>query len=383
VATSLFTQLINDFKGDTLSSVASVIGETPARTESALGSVIPALISGLASKASTSGQATDLLDIIRSNGLDSANVADAATAFKGPGGITGLGDTGRFLMESLFGGGAASLANWTATRSGVSRSAASSLLNLALPIVLGMIAKRVKAAGWSAANLMSLLGEQRSSLPDMPGLAAALNPEGARVHTYEKESAHYAAPATPVQASPGARRGGAWLWALPLLLLIPLFAWLTRSDRPRQVAETRTTAPQVTVPRAPVHIPEPSRPVGTSGVATAPLRDSFTIEFQTGSSGQTSASQNELRDVAAILNANSQARADIIGYTDNAGDAAANQRLSEARAETMANELVGLGVDRSRMSARGNGEEGPVADNGTAEGRQRNRRVEIRVTTDK
>jgi outer membrane protein OmpA-like peptidoglycan-associated protein len=384
VATSLFTQLINDFKGDTLSSVASVIGETPARTESALGSVIPALISGLASKASTSGQATDLLDIIRSNGLDSANVADAATAFKGPGGITGLGDTGRFLMESLFGGGAASLANWTATRSGVSRSAASSLLNLALPIVLGMIAKRVKAAGWSASNLMSLLGEQRSSLPDMPGLAAALNPEGARVHTYEKESAAYVAPPTPAKPGPGARRGGAWLWALPLLLLIPLFAWLTRSDRSEQrVAETRTTAPQVTVPRAPVHIPEPSRPVGTSGVATAPLRDSFTIEFRTGSSGQTSASQNELRDVAAILNANSRARAEIIGYTDNAGDAAANQRLSQARAETMANELVGLGVDRSRMNARGNGEEGPVADNSTAEGRQRNRRVEIRVTTDK
>ena len=382
MATSLFTQLINEFKGDTLSSVASVIGETPARTESALGSVIPALISGLASKATTSGQATDLLDIIRSNGLDSANVADVATSLKGPGGITGLGDTGRFLMESLFGGGAASLANWTASRSGVSRSSASSLLNLALPIILGMIAKRVKAAGWSASSLMSLLAEQRSSLPDMPGLAAAFNPEGTRVHTYEKESAAYVAPATPATPGPGARRGGAWLWALPLLLLIPLFAWLTRSDRPAQVAETRTTAPQVTVPRSPVRIPEPSRPVGTSGVASTPLRDSgsFRVEFQTGSSGITSASQNELRDVAAILNANAGARADIIGYTDNAGDTAANLRLSQARATAMMNELVSLGVDRSRLTAQGYGEGGPVADNSTAEGRQRNRRVEIRVT---
>jgi len=383
VATSLFTQLINEFKGDTLSSVASVIGETPARTESALVSVVPALISGLASKASTSGQATDLLDIIRSNGLDSPNVADAATSLKGPGGITGLGDTGRFLMESLFGGGAASLANWTASRSGVGRSSASSLLNLVLPIVLGMIAKRVKTAGWSASNLMSLLGEQRSSLPDMPGLAAALNPEGTRVHTHEQESAAYVATPTPAKPGPGARRGGAWLWALPLLLLIPLFAWLTRSDRPQQVAETRTTAPQVTVPRAPLpRIPERAKPVGTSGVSSSVAREfgPYRIEFQAGSAGITRASEIELRDIAAFLNSNSRARADINGYTDNAGDTAANLRLSEARATAMMNELVSLGVDRSRLTAQGFGEGGPVADNSTAEGRQQNRRVEIRVT---
>jgi outer membrane protein OmpA-like peptidoglycan-associated protein len=288
-------------------------------------------------------------------------------------------------MGSLFGAGASSLANWTASRSGVSRSAASSLFNLALPIVLGMIAKRVKSAGWSASNLMSLLGEQRSSLPDMPGLAAALNPEGTRVQTYEKESAQYVAPATPAKPSPGARRGGAWLWALPLLLLIPLFAWLMRADRPQQrVAETRTTAPQVTVPRSPVRIPEPSRPVGTSGISSSAARElgPYRIEFQTGSSHITSGSEKELRDVAAFLNANRGARADINGYTDNAGDTTANLRLSEARATAMMNELVSLGVDRSRLNAQGFGEGGAVADNSTAEGRQRNRRVEIRVTTD-
>ena len=178
MATSLFTQLIHDFKGDTLSEAASAIGETPARTENALDGVLPALISGLASKASTSGQATDLLDVIIVNDLDSGRLADAATALKEPGGIPGLGNTGRFLMESLFGGRAGSLADWVASRSGISRSSSSSLLNLALPIVLGTIAKRVKGAGWSASNLMTLLEQERSSLPDMPGLAAALNPTG-------------------------------------------------------------------------------------------------------------------------------------------------------------------------------------------------------------
>ena len=278
MATSLFTQLINDFKGDTLSTAASAIGETPARTENALGSVLPALISGLASKASTSGQATELLDIIKGNDLDSGRLADAATALKDPGSIKGLGNTGRFLTESLFGGRAGSLADWVASRSGIGRSSASSLLNLALPIVLGMIAKRVKSAGWSASNLTALLGEQRSSLPDMPGLAAALNPDVARVETSARESVPYVS--TPVAcarhagcaSSPCPRRGGAWLWALPLLLLIPLFTYLmTRGDEPRRVAET-TTVPHVAVPRAP--IPEPSKPVGTSGFSSAVVRES-------------------------------------------------------------------------------------------------------------
>jgi outer membrane protein OmpA-like peptidoglycan-associated protein len=388
VATSLFTHLINEFKGDTLSAAASAIGETPARTETALGSVLPALISGLASKASTSGQATDLLDVIRSNDLDSGRLADAATALKDPGSIKGLGNTGRFLTESLFGGRAGSLADWVASRSGISRSSASSLLNLALPIVLGMIAKRVKAAGWSASNLMALLGEQRSSLPDMPGLTAALNPDVARVETYEGESAPYVSTpervqATPIEHGPGSRRGGAWLWALPLLLLIPLLNYLmTRGDEPRRVAET-TTVPQIAVPRAP--IPEPSKPVGTSGFSSAVVRESgpYRIEFQAGSSGITSASEHELRDVAAVLNANVRTRADINGYTNNAGDAEANRRLSEADATAMMNKLVSLGVDRSRLNAHGYGEEAPVADNTTAEGRQRNRRVEIRVITDR
>ena len=368
MATSLLTQLIGNFKGDALDTVASVIGETPARTEDALGGVLPALISGLASKASTPGQATDLLDIIRNNDLDSERLADAASALKEPGGITGLGNTGRFLMESIFGGRAGSLADWVGSRSGIRRSSSYSLLNLALPIVLGTIAKRVKSAGWSASNLMTLLGEERSSLPDMPGLAAALNPDG------------HAAPVVH-EPVPTSRR--AWLWALPLLFLIPLFTYLiTRGDEPRRVAET-TTVPQAAVRRAP--IPEPSKPVGTSGFfSSTVVRESgpYRIEFRPGSSGITSASEHELRDVAAVLNANVRTRADINGYTGNAGDAEANRRLSEADATAMMNKLVSLGVDRSRLNAHGYGEEAPVADNTTAEGRQRNRRVEIRVITE-
>jgi outer membrane protein OmpA-like peptidoglycan-associated protein len=180
------------------------------------------------------------------------------------------------------------------------------------------------------------------------------------------------------------RRGGsAWLWVLPLLFLIPLLGYfLRRGDEPRGVADTRP-APEVAIPRVPMAEPvKPVEPVGTSGIAPTAPRDigPYRLEFQTGSSRFTPASASELREIADVLKAHPEARADVNGYTDDSGDDAANLRLSEARANATMNQLASLGVDRSRMSAQGYGESHPVADNATAEGRQRNRRVEISVT---
>jgi OmpA-OmpF porin, OOP family len=70
----------------------------------------------------------------------------------------------------------------------------------------------------------------------------------------------------------------------------------------------------------------------------------------------------------------------IGGYTDNVGDDARNMKLSQERANGTMNELQKLGVSPSRMTAEGYGEQHPVADNATEEGRQRNRRIDVRVT---
>ena len=68
------------------------------------------------------------------------------------------------------------------------------------------------------------------------------------------------------------------------------------------------------------------------------------------------------------------------GYTDNIGDPAANLRLSQKRAETTMSELVKLGIDAKRLEAEWYGDKHPVADNSTEEGRQKNRRIDVRVT---
>ncbi|HGF5258925.1 TPA: OmpA family protein [Vibrio parahaemolyticus] len=71
----------------------------------------------------------------------------------------------------------------------------------------------------------------------------------------------------------------------------------------------------------------------------------------------------------------------ILGYTDNSGSEAYNQRLSEQRAKAVAAYLTEKGIDASRLTVVGKGEANPVASNDTQQGRVQNRRVEVRFDT--
>jgi outer membrane protein OmpA-like peptidoglycan-associated protein len=104
------------------------------------------------------------------------------------------------------------------------------------------------------------------------------------------------------------------------------------------------------------------------------------LEFETDSAVLKASSREQLKNVADILRAYPNVTVKIGGYTDNVGDDAHNMKLSADRATNTMNEIVNLGVDRSRLEAEGYGENHPIADNTSAEGRQRNRRVDIRVT---
>lgn len=100
--------------------------------------------------------------------------------------------------------------------------------------------------------------------------------------------------------------------------------------------------------------------------------------FASGSATLTGPARASLRSVAESLEGGPSA-VRIVGYTDSQGAPAANQALSQRRAEAVLRALSDAGVDASRLSAEGQGAEAPVADNATAEGRARNRRVEIIV----
>ncbi|MDQ2094420.1 OmpA family protein [Rhodalgimonas zhirmunskyi] len=86
---------------------------------------------------------------------------------------------------------------------------------------------------------------------------------------------------------------------------------------------------------------------------------------------------SDMGAVAQNLNAYPNSTVQVLGHTDNVGDAAYNQDLSYRRADTVARALINRGVTATRVQAMGRGENQPVASNLTPEGRQLNRRVEI------
>lgn len=101
------------------------------------------------------------------------------------------------------------------------------------------------------------------------------------------------------------------------------------------------------------------------------------ILFETGKSAIQNESFPVIDQIFELLKSNSTLKISIEGHTDNVGDAASNKKLSGDRAEAVMDALITKGIDKTRMSFVGWGQEKPVADNRTEEGRTKNRRVEI------
>lgn len=102
--------------------------------------------------------------------------------------------------------------------------------------------------------------------------------------------------------------------------------------------------------------------------------------FDTGKATLKPSSQEQLGNIAEVLKAYPEVTIKLGAYTDNTGNAQANQTLSTDRAISVMNELVRLGIDKGRISAEGYGQQHPVASNDTEAGRAQNRRISIRVT---
>lgn len=101
------------------------------------------------------------------------------------------------------------------------------------------------------------------------------------------------------------------------------------------------------------------------------------VNFETNKSTLLPTATSILDRVAETLVANPDVKVEVSGYTDSQGAAAYNQRLSQARAESVRTYLMSKGVGAGQLVAKGYGETSPVAPNTTAAGRAQNRRVEL------
>ena len=103
------------------------------------------------------------------------------------------------------------------------------------------------------------------------------------------------------------------------------------------------------------------------------------IEFESGKAALTPAGMAVLDQMAAAMLELKGVKVEVIGHTDNSGSRASNLSLSQARAEAVKAYVVGHGVAEESVAVSGEGPDRPVADNRTAEGKARNRRIEFKV----
>jgi len=103
------------------------------------------------------------------------------------------------------------------------------------------------------------------------------------------------------------------------------------------------------------------------------------VLFDVDSSSLRSDSRSTLRDMAGVFSRYNDTQIMVEGHADSNGEERYNQNLSERRAGSVRDFLVDQGVSSSRINARGFGESQPKSTNSTPDGRQLNRRVEIRV----
>ncbi|MBT8088468.1 MAG: OmpA family protein, partial [Gammaproteobacteria bacterium] len=170
-------------------------------------------------------------------------------------------------------------------------------------------------------------------------------------------------------------------------------------------AETRAVAAAPAKPR-PIHLPEPEpipeplpdpdgddvlnaadecpdskagATVDKRGCAMPAEIELPDVRFESNSDRLRPGAEASLNEAAATLKDNPGLRAEVAGYTDNRGDAEYNRGLSDRRAKTVRDYLIERGVDETQLTWRGHGESDPNADNATAAGRERNRRVVLKI----
>lgn len=103
----------------------------------------------------------------------------------------------------------------------------------------------------------------------------------------------------------------------------------------------------------------------------------YGITFDVGKSVVKPESMGEINRIVTLMTENPDLKFSVEGHTDSTGNAASNQTLSEARSKAIVAKLVEMGIAADRLAAVGKGQNNPIADNATDEGRAKNRRVEF------
>jgi len=426
MAFNLLNTVSGLFSNDLVGKAASSLGESEGSIQKAIGGVVPSVLTGLLSKASSSGgtSASGILDMAKQ--AASSGILGNLSGLLGGSSSSGGSMSGLLSMAgSLFGDKLSSITSLISNFAGIKTSSANSLLSMAAPAALGSLGKYANENNLNAGGLLSFLNTQKDSIlgavPSGLGLASALglgslsdigNKLSGAVSNIAGGARQAAGAATDV-----AKSGSKWLLPLLLILLAVAAIWYfmrgcNKSDN--------SVAPVDTTVVAPAHVDT------TAKVATSPSRETMKVtlpdgtvleayhggiedrlvtflnsnwaklgadslkktwfdfddlNFETGSAKITTESQKQVSNIAAIVKAYPKAKFKVGGYTDKTGDAASNKKLSQDRAKATTDAIKAAGGNAAQLLApEGYGSQfATVPSDASDDERKKDRRISISV----
>lgn len=380
---TVFTSLLSGLKQIDIRSLAGSTGESEQSVSRGLEASLATLLSGLSDKAGDSNVLQKIVDLaskapadIPASTLAQSNLSDRASPL-----LSG----GKHLLSLVFSGKESAVVSTIGMNSNLRTGTASALMTVAAQALVGWIAKRIRDNGLTANGLGDILQKEsasfRSTLPasfhDLFPTAAATGyvPPRARAVTH-----------APSRLP--------WLTGLVLAILVLGTLWysyLARQNAPNRKFLAISGLGSFVNRSLPNGTTMNVRENGVESHLLAFIQDPnrtpdkttwFDFDrllFDTGSATLQEQSQEQLKNIASILRAYPNVRIKIGGYTDNVGDAGQNLKLSQDRADEVMAELVRLGIAQDRLAAQGYGENHPIADNSTPEGRAMNRRISMLI----
>jgi outer membrane protein OmpA-like peptidoglycan-associated protein len=370
---------------DILQKAGSFVGESETVTQKAMNGIVPTLIAAFANQASTTSGAEKLSRMLDAGKYDGSALNNLGSLFSGGETTRKAVTEGKDILSSLLGNKTEGLIDQIARLAGIRTGSASSLLALAVPLIMNLLGRQRSTIGQSPSALAALLGEQKGFLSGLlpAGIGSLLGWTGYETARPRETTAYV----EPKRETPG--------WLIPLLVLggivLVALAWLLNRPAPvREIPVAARPAAKMTDLQLPggmkVSVPEGSFNyslhqwlAGTTDT-TVPKRFIFdNLNFETGTTQLTPDSVPTVESLVVILKAYPAVAVRLEGHTDSTGDAATNKKLSLDRAIVVKEIMIKGGIPEERIGTDGYGQEKPIAPNESEEGRAKNRRTELVV----
>jgi outer membrane protein OmpA-like peptidoglycan-associated protein len=414
MALNLVDSVKSLFSTDLISKAASMFGETEAGISRAISGMVPTMLGGIVSKATTDMNGASSVLSLAKQASGSGVLSKLGNIFGGGGGSNILSE-GMDMAKSFFGDKMSSVAHAISSFAGIKDSTSTKLMSTMAPAALGVIGDYAAENNLSASSLSNALSNEKPSIMSaLPSsLGTALNSLGLGSImsglTSLAGGARQAAGSAVQSAEAAMGRAKRSRWLVPTILILLILAILMFLMRGRNSESSGAVASPDTASSATSNVPAmvsikvklpdgselDAYKGGIEDMLVAYLNSSNqadsisknlwfdfdNLNFKTGSAEITEESMPQIKNIAAILKAYPKAKIKIGGYTDKTGDESANMKLSQTRAESVMAELKSQGVpDAQIVGAEGYGSQfAKAAADAPDEERKKDRRISVSV----